>query len=76
MAKAGNGVIFIARGAMLEALRYDGLRVESTLGDFVLPKTQATDDPKRSQQIGAFKTRIDFGGVGPEFSREFLRRAN
>ena len=45
LAKAGNDVIFIARGAMLEALRKDGLRVESPLGDFALPKVQATDDP-------------------------------
>jgi len=45
LAKAGNDVIFIARGAMLEALRKDGLRVQSPLGDFALPKVQATDDP-------------------------------
>ncbi len=45
LAKAGNDVIFIARGAMLEALRKDGLRVESPLGDFVLPKVHATGDP-------------------------------
>jgi 2-dehydropantoate 2-reductase len=45
LAKAGNDVIFIARGAMLEALRKDGLRVESPLGDFALPKVQATSDP-------------------------------
>ena len=44
LAKAGNDVIFIARGAMLEALRKDGLRVESPLGDFALPKVHATDD--------------------------------
>jgi UDP-glucose 6-dehydrogenase len=41
LAKAGNDVVFIARGAMLEALRKDGLRIESPLGDFVLPKVQA-----------------------------------
>jgi 2-dehydropantoate 2-reductase len=45
LAKAGNDVIFIARGAMLEALRKDGLRVESPLGDFVLPRVHATGDP-------------------------------
>ncbi len=45
LAKAGNDVIFIARGAMLETLRKDGLRVESPSGDFVLPKVQATGDP-------------------------------
>ena len=45
LAKAGNDVVFIARGAMLAALRKDGLRIESPLGDFALPKVQVTDDP-------------------------------
>lgn len=45
LAKAGNDVVFIARGAMLEALRKNGLRIESPLGDFALPKVQATSDP-------------------------------
>ena len=45
LAKAGNDVVFIARGATLEALRQNGLRVESPLGDFALPKVQATGDP-------------------------------
>jgi 2-dehydropantoate 2-reductase len=44
LALAGVDVQLIARGAHLEALRRDGLRVQSTKGDFaiVLP---ATDDP-------------------------------
>jgi 2-dehydropantoate 2-reductase len=46
LAKAGNDVIFIARGAMLEALRKGGLRVESPLGDFTLAKVQATGDAR------------------------------
>jgi 2-dehydropantoate 2-reductase len=45
LAKAGNDVTFIARGATLEALRKNGLRIESPLGDFALPKVQATSDP-------------------------------
>ena len=45
LAKAGNDVVFIARGATLEALCKNGLRIESPLGDFVLPKVQATSDP-------------------------------
>jgi 2-dehydropantoate 2-reductase len=44
LAKAGNDVIFIARGAMLEALRKSGLRVETAAGDMVLP-VHATGDP-------------------------------
>ena len=53
LAKAGDDVNFIARGAMLEALRADGLRVESPLGDFALPKVQATDDPTSVGHVDA-----------------------
>ena len=45
LAKAGDDVIFIARGSTLEALRKNGLRVESPLGDFALPRVRATGDP-------------------------------
>jgi len=51
--KAGNDVIFIARGAMLEALRKNGLRVESPLGDFALPKVQVTGDPASVGHVDA-----------------------
>ena len=45
MARAGEDVTFIARGAQLEALRSRGLTLESRLaGTFTLP-VQATDDP-------------------------------
>ena len=51
--KAGNDVIFIARGAMLEALHKNGLRVESPLGDFALPKVQVTGDPASVGHVDA-----------------------
>ena len=45
LARAGQDVTFIARGAHLEALRARGLTVESKLaGTFTVP-VQATDDP-------------------------------
>ena len=53
LAKAGNDVVFIARGATLEALRKNGLRVESPLGDFSLPQVRATDDPESAGQVDA-----------------------
>jgi len=53
LAKAGNDVIFIARGSTLEALRKNGLRVESPLGDFALPKVQATGDPASVAHVDA-----------------------
>jgi 2-dehydropantoate 2-reductase len=45
MAAAGHDVHFIARGALLDALRKNGLRIESTLGDLHLKSVQATSDP-------------------------------
>jgi 2-dehydropantoate 2-reductase len=40
-----DDVVFIARGAHLQAMRTQGLRVESPKGDFTVPSVQATDDP-------------------------------
>lgn len=53
LAKAGNDVIFIARGAMLEALRNSGLRLETPEGDIVLPQVNATGDPTEVVQVDA-----------------------
>jgi 2-dehydropantoate 2-reductase len=46
---AGHDVAFIARGANLAALRQNGLKVDSVLGDVHLNPVNATDDPA---QIG------------------------
>ncbi len=43
--QAGRDVSFVARGAHLEALKREGLRIESPLGDAHLPKINATSDP-------------------------------
>jgi 2-dehydropantoate 2-reductase len=45
LAQAGHDVTFIARGAHLAALREQGLRVHSALGDLHLPQVRASDDP-------------------------------
>src|SRR5689334_1755776 len=45
MAAAGHDVFFIARGSNLEAIRKNGLKVESVLGDLHLPRPNVTDDP-------------------------------
>jgi 2-dehydropantoate 2-reductase len=47
MAAAGNDVAFIARGAHGDAIRRDGLKIESTLGDLHLKNVNITDDPKQ-----------------------------
>jgi len=45
LAQGGEDVTFIVRGRTLEALRANGLRVDSINGDFHLPTVDATDDP-------------------------------
>jgi len=45
LAQAGESVVFIARGAHLDAIRREGLRVESPLGFVTLRPTAATDEP-------------------------------
>jgi 2-dehydropantoate 2-reductase len=45
LAAAGTDVTFLARGAHLAAMRANGLRVTSPLGDVHLPRVSATDDP-------------------------------
>src|ERR1700744_1325778 len=45
MAAAGHDVVFVARGANLEAIRKNGLKGESVHGDLHLPKPNVTDDP-------------------------------
>ena len=45
LAKAGNDVAFVARGAHLDAMRRQGLRIQSAGGDIELRGIVATDDP-------------------------------
>ncbi len=47
LAEAGEDVVFLARGAHLEAIRKNGLTVESIAGDFRISPAQATDDPAK-----------------------------
>lgn len=44
LAAAGNDVSFVARGAHLQAMRDNGLKVLSTLGDMHLKNVKCTDD--------------------------------
>jgi 2-dehydropantoate 2-reductase len=47
LARSGEEVVFIARGRHLEAIRANGLVIESQAGELVVPSAQATDDPKK-----------------------------
>jgi len=44
LARAGEDVTFIARGEHLGAIKANGLKVDSTAGDFVIYPGKATDD--------------------------------
>jgi 2-dehydropantoate 2-reductase len=46
LAANGHEVSFVARGANLDALRRDGLAVESVVGDFSVAPVRATGDPR------------------------------
>jgi 2-dehydropantoate 2-reductase len=45
LSQKGQEVIFIARGAHLQAMRQKGLHVKSVHGDFLVAPAKATDDP-------------------------------
>jgi 2-dehydropantoate 2-reductase len=45
LARAGEDVIFIARGEHLSAIRTLGLRIETPAGEMVIRPAQATDEP-------------------------------
>jgi len=45
LARAGEEVVFIARGEHLKAIRQHGLRVDSTAGEMLISTANASDDP-------------------------------
>jgi 2-dehydropantoate 2-reductase len=47
LAEAGQDIVFFARGAHLDAIRRNGLTVESVAGNFRIFPAQATNDPKK-----------------------------
>jgi 2-dehydropantoate 2-reductase len=53
LAHAGANVVFIVRGATLDAMRTNGLRVDSIKGDFVIEHPNVTDDPSAVGHVDA-----------------------
>jgi 2-dehydropantoate 2-reductase len=53
LAQTDHDVFFIARGAHLEAIRKNGLKVESDSGNFVARPALATDDPAEIGEVDA-----------------------
>ena len=51
LAQSGADVVFIARGEHLQAMRQNGLMVDSIKGDFVVHPIQATDDPTKIDPV-------------------------
>ena len=51
LAEAGHDVFFIARGANLAAIRANGLKVESPMGNIHLKAPTATDNPKEVGEV-------------------------
>ena len=45
LTQSKNEVIFIARGKHLQAMKDDGLKIDSINGDFIVQPVQATDNP-------------------------------
>lgn len=72
LARAGNDVTFIARGAHLAALREGGLRIRSASGDFALP-VRATDQPAEAPApadlvliaVKSYDTAAAVAGIAP-----------
>ena len=51
LALAGQNVIFIARGAHLNAIRTSGLQLETPKGATVIHPAEATDDPAQVSDV-------------------------
>jgi len=51
LARAGEEVIFLARGAHLQAIRRDGLRIDMPEEEIVIQPAQATDNPADAGKV-------------------------
>ena len=51
LARAGEEVIFLARGAHLQAIKRDGLRIDMPEGEIVIQPAQATDNPADAGKV-------------------------
>src|SRR6478672_10937240 len=53
LARAGEDVVFIARGKHLDAIRKHGLRIEEPAGETVIRDVRATDEPSQVAKADA-----------------------
>jgi 2-dehydropantoate 2-reductase len=71
LAAAGHDVTFVARGAHLEAMRRDGLRLESTFGNLTLQPTKAVGDAREVAKADVVLFAVKLGDT--ETAAEGLR---
>ncbi len=71
LARAGNDVAFIARGAHLAAMRDKGLLIHDRDGDFKVDPVTATDDPATLDPVDTVLMCVKL--YDTEFSAEFIR---
>jgi 2-dehydropantoate 2-reductase len=71
LARAGEDVVFIARGAHLDAIRSEGLRIETPKGEIAIHPAQATDDPAQAGPADAVFVCVKTWQV-PEAARAIL----
>lgn len=72
LAHHGADVAFIARGRQLEALRSQGLRVESPRGNFHLPHVEVSDDPAQLAPADVLLVAVkswQVAGIAPALAR-------
>jgi 2-dehydropantoate 2-reductase len=74
LAAAGFDVAFIARGAHLEAMRGNGLRIGSPLGDALIQTVRATDTPAEVGPVDylLFATKLWDTGTAAEACRPLV----
>jgi 2-dehydropantoate 2-reductase len=53
LAEAGEEVVFLARGAQLDAIRQRGLQVSSSQGDFTIHPAPVVEHPREAGQVDA-----------------------
>jgi 2-dehydropantoate 2-reductase len=76
LAEAGHDVHFIARGAHLDAIKRDGLKVESPLGNIHIRNANVTSDPKAvgTVDVVLFAVKLWDTEKAGELSRPFVNK--
>ena len=63
LAQSGEDVWFLVRGRTLEAMRQHGLKVDSTKGDFVLPRVRVSEQPNEVGPVDVVLVAVKAGQI-------------